>query len=533
MARAERAGVRVGSSFELEGFWYEPETSATPAAKGTVDVAGASTDESKDQRLAHGTLTYTPEDGATLIVVDLHPGPPGLGEHPWRMDALHGHTLSGQPLTVFDLTLRDRSGQLFGGHAREIWRSNTLVYGTHLLSLDQLELERVSVEISGLREWISENIYDYNPGVDDDSDENGRWRRFLDALRRAREQLRSLFRTRFARDEDLSDSRSRTETIELSPAATLQLRLAESGTSTRFSNTKEVEGVAFFEIGPAVELQAFEEAYAQPLLDLLALGTKSTAQIEDIVVHVREVLEPWWGPEKPMPRSREIKVVHRRHGPPADAPRGRLGRMLLPLAAMKQNDYVTLRRWFAFRRQLAGVGNLFFATVNGRVVYLENRVHNLLAVAEGLHRALFDARPVDDETHRSSLEQMMAALPTKELRNHYRGKLKFAYEQTQRQRIGELFERAARVLPQAEDWRSRHLHGLIETRNFLNHQGEKSDDVLEDSRLWLATIRLQIVLEICLLQALEIDAEQIENGIWRAYGQHPALTDGARVNGTG
>ena len=119
----------------------------------------------------------------------------------------------------------------------------------------------------------------------------------------------------------------------------------------------------------------------------------------------------------------------------------------------------------------------------------------------------------------------MEALPTKNLRQHYRGKLKFAYEQTQRQRIRQLFERAAEALPEAEGWRRQHLHQLIETRNYLNHQGEKSEDVLENDRLWLATSRLQIVLEICLLQEIEIESDQVSSGVWRAYGQHPALTD--------
>ena len=38
--------------------------------------------------------------------------------------------------------------------------------------------------------------------------------------------------------------------------------------------------------------------------------------------------------------------------------------------------------------KLGGLGDLLFATLNVRYIYLENQVLNLLAFAEGYHRAL-------------------------------------------------------------------------------------------------------------------------------------------------
>jgi len=105
---------------------------------------------------------------------------------------------------------------------------------------------------------------------------------------------------------------------------------------------------------------------------------------------------------------------------------------------------------------------------------------------------------------------MLDALDEKNQRRHYATRLDYANQQSQRQRVRALFERAELVLEEVSSWRRKQLQPLIDTRNFLTHWGDRGDGVLGDWDLWFGLNRLRIVLEINLYLDLGIDLDTIE-----------------------
>lgn len=93
---------------------------------------------------------------------------------------------------------------------------------------------------------------------------------------------------------------------------------------------------------------------------------------------------------------------------------------------------------------------------------------------------------------------LICKIDDKVQRDHYPVRLRYANEQSQKQGVKALFERAKQVLPVAESWRRRQLQPLIDTRNFLNHWGEATKDGLESWDLWFALNRMRVVLEVSL-----------------------------------
>lgn len=195
----------------------------------------------------------------------------------------------------------------------------------------------------------------------------------------------------------------------------------------------------------------------------------------------------------------------------------------LPFAALGENPVAAVGRWYDLRDELAGAGNSLFGTINRRHRTLEPDLLSVLSVVEGYHRARFDQLVVDEKEHKVAVETMMDALP-EHLVENYRKRLTYANEQTQRKRVRAIIERAEPVVFQASGW-TKLVNPLIETRNFLTHWGEKSDDVLDGEDLWLALKRVEIVLRINLMLDLKIDPVDIQGSINISHGQHPALAD--------
>ncbi|HEY8082689.1 MAG TPA: HEPN domain-containing protein [Solirubrobacterales bacterium] len=268
-------------------------------------------------------------------------------------------------------------------------------------------------------------------------------------------------------------------------------------------------------------LPDLNEKFIRPLHDLLILATNEEMRVEEMALLLPEDLEKWWGDKKPLKHVREVGVVQRSELQWHTERPNAFHQVPLPLAALGKDPAAAISRWYELRRELAGAGNSLFATINRRHRTLEPDLLNLLSVVEGYHRARFDQPVVGEKEHRAAIDTMIAALPD-QLKDNYRKRLKYANEQTQRQRIRSIFERAEPVASRTSGWTTL-VHPLIMTRNFLTHWGEDSDDVLEGDDLLFALKRVEIVLRINLMLDLGIDPADIESSVHISHGQHAAL----------
>ena len=405
---------------------------------------------------------------------------------PSSLAVLHGATLKGRPCTLFDPLLQERTGELFSGHSQERWLSNLLFHGAHVSNLADFSFRRARVGLRGLAEWLNEPWSDADP------------RSFKGIAK-----------------EGIVE-------IQLN-GARLLFQEGETTKTEAFSKHTEVDFTALFEFDDPITFPDLHDRFIRPLHDLLILGTNEEIHVEEITLLIPEDVEKWWGDKEPIKHVNEVAVLQRGGFEWQAARANAFHQVPFPFAALGENPVAAVRRWYDLRDELAGAGNSLFGTINRRHRTLEPDLLSVLSVVEGYHRARFDQLVVDEKEHKVAVEMMMDALP-EHLVENYRKRLTYANEQTQRQRVRATIERAEPVVSQASGW-TKLVHPLIETRNFLTHWGEKSDDVLEGEDLWVALKRVEIVLRINLMLDLKVDPVDIQGSVNISHGQHPALAD--------
>jgi hypothetical protein len=463
--------VQIGGQFEFDGFWWLPESDAG------------------DPPQAQGRLSYDPERGAELAVIDLRLDPEDLFKPQKPISVLYGCNLQGKPCTLLDLAPDTIEVNQFGGHTREVLLSNCLIYGQHVKGIDELQVTNATVSVSGLREWV--NHYWTPPGGGDD-----------------------------AAVPDLLGNDVYNVPLD---GGSLLFQRGPAMLSGQLAARKSDAAVNVrFEFDKPLAYPEFRQRFADPLRDLVLLATHEACAVEAITVFVSSEKVVWWGVDRPDDCLESVSVVER-PSPAWRKPRPDAFMFVpMPLRAWGAEAEQVIPRWFALRESLEGPGDLFFATVNKPHTDLEGDLLNLLSVAEGYHRVLWDEPPFPDEVHTKAVAAMLEAVEDDEQSQHYRRRLDFANQQSQRQRVRALFERAETVLGEAESWRRKQLQDLISTRNFLTHWGAPTSGVLEGWDLWFGLNRLRIVLEINFYLDLGIDLDTIEFAV-RTANRHRAF----------
>jgi hypothetical protein len=224
--------VRVGSDFELDGYWWVPDETEARA----------------------GHLTFSPATGARLRLLDwFSGGPPDEPKSrgpfpifpPERLAVIHGETLGGVPCSLLDAICDDWYST--GGHSREVWSSNSLIHGVHLMSRDDLKFDQAVVKLRGLKEWLV----------------------------RSAEVGGVMFRGLKPEDDPGS--------FELRVAeADVGLYVYPEDAGVAGERIRRHAADAQFDLREEVPLDVFRGDYLTPLEELVALGTRETVVVESL-----------------------------------------------------------------------------------------------------------------------------------------------------------------------------------------------------------------------------------------------------------
>lgn len=456
--------IRSSSPFEFDGFWWLPG-------------------EGSSEDGAQGYFSWDPAEGGLLKIIDLRGDPATLGERPGPISVLHGCNLQGKPCTMFDPLPVSVESNIFGGHIKEILQTNQLIYGMHLQTIEELSVKDAVVSVKGLREWV-----------------NHRWMRPRENEDAPEVWVEDIF------ENDVFS-------VPLENGKLLLARGVADSEGQLVDDRDEATVQAQFHLDSPVAFDEFHEHYSEALLDLLILTAHQPSEILSETVLVPSDSIEWCGEERPRTSVDDVKVVQRTTLEPMPQTPHAFQQIPMPLRAWEGEAREVIGRWFALRPKLEGPGDLFFATLNKTHVDLQTDALSLLSAGEGYHRITRDDPPFCEEKHDAALEAMIGALGSSEQKEHYRGRLRYTNQQSQKQRLRMLFDRAEWILPEAESWRRKQLQALVDTRNFFVHWGERSDEVLEDWDLWAGINRLRIVLEINLFLDLCVDSDVIEIAI--------------------
>jgi hypothetical protein len=438
-----------GNAREIDGCWWFPPSDAR----------------------AYGTLRITRRE-IRLKLVD-SAGPLDTQE----MLVVHGEDLEGNPITLLDAYVTNSTRYVGAGHNVERLRANAVLIGAHVMSADDVSFTKARIRYRGLREWMTT-----------------RWRRY------------AAFKGEQPQSLAIEDATAR---------LTLCLERSEHLDPIRAEELTQWSAYVDVELDDPISFPEWSELWIRPLLDLLVFATREQVVIESLNaisidpdrvagVHPairRSAADEFWA-------TRSIEIIRpdvvdiRDHGiTPFE-------HMLLPLAALRGREAETLIRFFRLHEALGAAATLLFGTLNTRRIYQENRLLNLLSFAEDYHRTLLEKPVVPDKVHQNLVRDMLNAV-SESYRDHYGTRLKYANEQSQRQRLGEIIQRAKEVIPELPKEPAVLKNELIDTRNHYTHFGEPGKHILGARDLYSRIELLVEILEVNLLLDLGIEPQLI------------------------
>lgn len=415
----------------------------------------------------YGRIDYSPERGLLVHLPESFLPRAELLQPLAHVAALHGETLDGWPLTLLDGVVVYPPVMTLSTQGVDDLTFETLIRGPHVVDPNEAVGTLASVGLSGLREFLRGGRVRDTPLVaTHPEDRNGGhcsvavpWGKV--ALYAAG-----------------GPSRTNRDEVVYSVRAHAQLEFAEETT-----------------------LAQVDRAVA-PLRDLVTFSTRAPSVVRSLRLLGAE--DP---PDVHWRHRREFKVVR----PPEIAPEflpaaDRYALLLNPATLGVGADVIA--RWYELRETLGAVWSVFFSTISDPWMSPESQLLNLTSFAEGYHRVLHDEPPFSDDEATAATEAMLASLPEKRHRDHYRSRLQHTNSQSQRARIRSLTRRALDVVPVWELSPSVVSSQAVDTRNWLTHWGDRGDHVQEGDDLVRLSRRLYVILAINILLDLGLDEDE-------------------------
>jgi ApeA N-terminal domain 1 len=247
----------------------------------------------------------------------------------------------------------------------------------------------------------------------------------------------------------------------------------------------------------------------EPLRDLIAFSTGRPSAVTGLqLLGAPDAEGVHWQ------HRREFKVVRPPEVPPDHRRLRDFCALMLNPATVPQRGNI-IARWYELRASLGPVWPLFFATLADPWMTPESQLLSLTSFAEGYHRTLHNAPPLTDDEQAAAVAAMLAALPDRRHRDHYRSRLQYANSQSQRARIRELAMRALGVAT-AWDLDARLVCAqAVDTRNWLTHWGDRGQHVQDGDRLEPLLRRLYVILAINLLLDLGLTGQDTARQVGR------------------
>lgn len=466
--------------FEIKGEWWRPDGAELVRALEEeperesygLDEGFARLQRPRDrlegsdlEHACRGPLTFEPESGLRLNLL-------GSSEavFPQRDSgyAVHGLTANGVPCSLLDCFVTNTTRQLFGGFADRVVLGNSFVYGVHIDSLADLVLDRLTIWIPGLLEFVS-----VGGGLGKDDPED--------------------------REVDLGEAK-------------ITFQAGEKRSRTARALTRERVAVVEIELEESISYEEWLGRWVEPLVRLITFATMRPTVAEAVRISV-DVFD---GESE---RSQRIQVVQpqRRLGGRRDV---RIERMLVSLGWLGDRLERFLTGWWELHDRLGGVSDFLFGALRDPMS-LEPQLTTLASVTEGYHRAAHENLVLTDAEHEQLVERILAPLSEAETARHYKARLSHGNEPMQKDRFLDVFGRAGEVVQPLGHRRGRLAEVIGATRNYFVHLGTRPELVLEGMELYEVNQLLLLALQCNLLLDLGLSHEQVASAVERAHQGQP------------
>ena len=189
--------------------------------------------------------------------------------------------------------------------------------------------------------------------------------------------------------------------------------------------------------------------------------------------------------------------------------------MLLPLRMIATELGSIVDKWFLANETMAQVIDLYFAASLGGDLFPETRFLMYMQAIEAYHRIRFRNFEMDPEEHTKRLSIILSSIP-EEYREWMRDGLEYSNEPSIGQRLKETYRDFNDIMDEFVGDRKMYIYRLIKTRNRLTHMESDGDEAtFRGNDLELATLRLRLLLELCLMKEIGILKEQMKDAVMR------------------
>jgi ApeA N-terminal domain 1 len=186
--------------------------------------------------------------------------------------------------------------------------------------------------------------------------------------------------------------------------------------------------------------------------------------------------------------------------------------------------------WFENAERLSAVRSLYLSAAYGKS-FLEIKLLALAQAAEAFHRRFSEGKDcymqqlVYERDVFAPMEKGIPAVVNESHRQSLRGRLRFGNEYSFRKRLTLLFEEHAAAIkaaiPNPMSW----IEPLVNYRNTLTHHPvAESEQTTNTTELVQCNYVLTILLELCFLKAMGMDAAQIE-GLAKDCGRYSQIRE--------
>ena len=173
------------------------------------------------------------------------------------------------------------------------------------------------------------------------------------------------------------------------------------------------------------------------------------------------------------------------------------------------------KNWFEKADLLEPVYNLYFGPLYNPQMYLQNQFLSVIQAIETYHRRKFEGKYISDEDYKPIYNRFKEIINKLDIEASFKdvlkSKLKYGSEYSLRKRLKDLFEKYAVITQNFIKDKNNFINIVVETRNYLTHYDKKLRDIANGGVLYNITEKLRTILQICLLDELGFDKEEIKS----------------------
>lgn len=175
-----------------------------------------------------------------------------------------------------------------------------------------------------------------------------------------------------------------------------------------------------------------------------------------------------------------------------------------------------LKNWFKKAELLEPVYNLYFGTLYNSNMYLEHKFLSLIQAIESYHQRVHKGKYLPDREYKMVYDVLVNAIPNEtksDLKDRLKMYLKYGNEFSLRKRLKEIFDWHQEILDMLiKNDKAAFIDDVINTRNYLTHYNTDSkEQTISGEALFHLTIKLKILVEICLLIELGFSQKEIKS----------------------